>query len=121
MGTMIDDQAGLEDSFRCGRHITFLLLFRLSEVSVEIVQSLLPLLTEGLDPFGDLLQRKRSEPARTSLRVASAFNEPGLLDPLDILQNRRLAELKRFQQLRDTRFAGNEACQDRASSGITER
>src|ERR1700730_249296 len=99
MGIMIDDQAGFGDSLRCGRHITFLLLFRLSEVGVEIVQSLLPLLTEGLDPFGDLLQRKWSEPARTPLRVASAFNEPGVLEHLEMLRNRRLAELKRFHQL----------------------
>src|ERR1700677_1098728 len=106
----------------CVNGISLLLLsFHRGQVSVEIVQAALPLLTEGLDPLGDVLHRKRRKSARTPLRVATAFDEARMLEHLEMLGDRRLTELKRLHQLRNGRFALRQTGQDGAACRIAER
>src|ERR1700722_20333927 len=90
----------------CVKGISFLLLlFHRGKVRVEIVQAALPLLAEGLNPVGDVLHRKRCKSAGTSLRVAPTLDEARILKHLEMLRDRRLAELKRLHQLRNGCFA----------------
>src|ERR1700727_2592126 len=97
----------------CASGISFLLfLCHLGKVRVEIVQTALPLLAEGLDPVGDVLHPERGQPARASLCVAPTLDESGVLKHLEVLRDRRLAEFKRLHQLRNGRFAERQTGQD---------
>src|SRR5713101_4916920 len=54
------------------------------EVAVQLVEALLPVAPVVLDPVGDVLERIRPEPARPPLRLASALDQPGALQHLQV-------------------------------------
>src|ERR1700750_3048888 len=99
----------------------FRLVLHLGEMSIQIVEAALPPLAERLDPVGDVLHGARREPARASLRIASALDQPGLLQNLEVLRDGRLTELERPHQLRDRRLARGETLEDRAPCRIAQR
>src|SRR5271163_3947809 len=101
--------------------ISRLLLLHRREVSIEIVEPVLPLLSKGLDPIIDILESRRHELARPPLRIAPALDEAGVLEHLEVFRDRRLAEFERLHQLRNRRFAGRQPRKDRAPRGIGER
>lgn len=101
--------------------MSFLLLFHLGEVGLEIVEPAFPLLAEGLDPVRDLFHRRGREPARTPLRVAPAHDEPGPFEHFQMFRNRRLTEFERRHQFRDAGFTARELSQDRPSGWIAKR
>src|SRR5271170_8206629 len=72
--------------------MSLLLSFHFRKVRLEIVEPTFPLLAERFDPVGDLFHRQRRQPARSSLRVAPADDQPGLFEHLKMLRNGRLAE-----------------------------
>src|SRR5271168_4085850 len=69
-----------------GDGISFLLLlFHRGKVGVQIVQPALPLLTERVDPVGNVFHCERGKSARASLRVAPALDEARMLEHLEML------------------------------------
>jgi hypothetical protein len=94
------------------------LLAHLCEVAIEIVEPVFPLLAKGLHPVGNILESRRHQPAWSPLRVTPAFDETRVLQHLEMLGDRRLAEFERRQQFRYRRFARRETGQDRSSRGI---
>jgi DNA-binding transcriptional LysR family regulator len=57
--------------------MSFLLLFHVGDMGIEIVEPALPLPAEWLDPIGDAFHAERREPARPTLRVPTALNQAG--------------------------------------------
>src|SRR3984957_4425629 len=105
----------------CADGISFLLLlFHRGKVRVEIVQTALPLLAEGLDPVGNVLHRKRGKSARTSLCIAPTLDEARMLEHLEVLRDGRLTEFKRLHQLRNGGFTLRQPGEDRSPGWIAE-
>jgi hypothetical protein len=60
-------------------------LLDLAEVVVEPVETAVPVLAIPLQPVGGVLERDRLKPARARLRLASASDEAGALEHLEVL------------------------------------
>src|SRR6476620_5430946 len=58
--------------------------FEGADVFVEPIQPLLPEFAVMPDPVGDVLERRRLEPARTPLRVAAARDQAGAFENFQV-------------------------------------
>ncbi len=74
----------------------------------------------GFEPFSDSGEWRGDEPARTALGIASACNQPRVLQYLQVLGDGGLTETGWFHQLRNIRCAGRQARQNRPAGGICE-
>src|SRR5688572_15646870 len=101
--------------------ISLLLGFQDLEVIVESFEALFPELAVALHPLGDLAERHRLQPARTRLRLAPARDQPGALQYLEVLGDRRQAHVEGRGQLVHGGLARGQAREDRASGRIGER
>src|SRR5919112_249297 len=84
----------------------------LLQVVVQTIEAFFPETTVTLHPVGGLLQRPRLEPARPRLRHATARDQTGPLEHLQVLGDARKAHLKRLGQLLDGGLTGGEPNQD---------
>src|SRR6267142_527747 len=90
-----------------------LLRFELVEQGIQALEVALPAPAIVLQPPGRLRERPGLEAARPSLGVAPARDQPGPLEHLEVLGDRRLADLERGGQLRHRGLAGGQAGEDR--------
>jgi hypothetical protein len=90
-------------------------------VIVEAPELAFPELPVLLEPLVDLPERRGDERARAALGVASARDEAGALEHLEVFGDRGLAQVERCHQLRDARLAGRELRQDRAARRMGQR
>src|SRR6266542_3270541 len=83
--------------------IALLLSSRLElvQVLVQPIVTLLPEATVPLGPLGNLLERLRPQPGGTPLPLPAPRDEPGALQHLQVLRDRRQAHLERLRQLGD--------------------
>src|SRR4249920_481933 len=79
--------------------------FQVVKNRVEPLEAGLPILAIALEPFGGLGHWPGLEPARPPLRVLAGRDEPGPLQHLEVLRDRRLAHVERLGQLRDRGLA----------------
>src|SRR5690606_12977221 len=73
-------------------------LFRLDllQVDVQAIETLLPQAPVVLDPLRGGIQGLRLEPRRAPLAFAAAHDEPGALQHLEVLGDRRQAHVERL-------------------------
>src|SRR5436190_21131700 len=99
----------------------FLLLpLQLTQIIVQAIEALLPETAIVLQPLGGILERTRLKPAGPPLRLATARDQPGALQHLEVLGDGGQAHLKGRGQLRDRGLTCGEAGKDRAPGGIGE-
>src|SRR5207302_4253877 len=97
-----------------------LLLFQLTQIVFQAIEALLPEAAIVLQPVGGVLERTRLEPAGTPLRLATARDQAGALQHLEVLGDGGKAHLEWLAQLRDRGHTGGEASEDRTPGGIGE-
>src|SRR3990170_8559442 len=97
-----------------------LTLLNLSEVFVQAIETLLPEAAISFQPFIGVLERARAEPAGAPLRLATARDQAGALQHLEVLGDRGQAHLEGLGQLRDGRLTRGQASENRAPGGIGE-
>src|SRR2546429_8499144 len=66
-------------------------------------------------------QRPRLEPARPRLRPAAADDEPGPLEHLQMLRDRRMAHAEGLRELHHARLPAGEAGEGRAARWVGQR
>ena len=79
------------------------------------------MLTERFKPCVDILHRMGCQAAGTALSIALSFDETGLLQYLEMLRDRRLAQLKRCHQLRHAGLPVDQSGENRPSGRIAQR
>src|SRR5713101_3497922 len=94
--------------------------FQLAQIAFQAVEALFPETAIVLQPVRGVLQRTRLEPAGPPLRLATARDQTGALQHLEVLGDGGKAHLEGRGQLRDRGLAGDEASKDRAPGGIGE-
>src|SRR6478672_11402692 len=97
-----------------------LLRLEFLEVGVEAVEAAFPDLPIALGPFGDVLERRGLEAARSELGFASARDEPGTFEHTEVLGDRGHGHAERSSELRDGALPGHESGENRAPCGIGE-
>src|SRR5437016_3722220 len=100
--------------------ISSLLALQPGEVGIEALEAPLPVAPIALGPVRHLPQRPRLEPARPRLRPAAADDEPGPLEHLQMLRDRRLAHAEGLRELHHARLPAGEAGEDRAARRVGE-
>src|SRR5215470_18500578 len=106
---------------RFGLLVAFLLLrLKNFEVVVETIESLFPEATIFLEPVIGLFQRFCIDAARTHLSVARACDQARTLENLQVLGDRRQADIERFGEFQHRGLAEREARKDRAPRRIGE-
>src|SRR5262249_44914614 len=96
------------------------LLFQLVQIVIQAIEALLPETAIVFQPVAGILERARPKPAGPPLRLATAGDQTGALEHLEMLRNGRKAHRERVGQLRDRCLARGEARKDRTPSGIGE-
>src|SRR6266498_3036767 len=79
--------------------VTFLLLLlQFNQIFVEACEALVPEAAIVFEPVGDVLERRRFEPAGPPLRLATLRDQAGAPQHLEVLGNRGRADRKRLGQ-----------------------
>src|SRR5262245_27736152 len=99
---------------------------RLSRLQVfeDVVQAsevAFPILAIALEPRARFREGAGLESARAPLSVASARDEPGPLEHLEMFRDRRLAHFEGGGELHDRSIAARQTSEDGASGRIRER
>ena len=89
-----------------------------AQVIVEAIEAGFQVPTVLGDPRGHVAQPFRLEPAWPPLRLPSLLDEPGPLEHLEVLRDRREAQVERRRQLRNRGFSIGESRQNRSPGGI---
>ena len=89
-------------------------------MGVEAVEAAFPELPVVLQPVRGVLERLGLQPARPPLCVASARNQSGVLEHLQVLGDRRQADRERRRDLVDGRLAFGEPREDRPARRVGE-
>src|SRR2546426_1028685 len=97
------------------------LSLQLAQMAFQAIEALLPELAVTLHPIGGFLETLRLEPARPPLRIATARDEAGTLEDLEVLRDGGKRHVERLRQLGDRGLALSEAGEDRPSRGIGKR
>src|SRR3954462_5541399 len=90
-------------------------------MSFEIVEPSFPQDADRLGPFGDGLYRLGPQATRATLRITPLLDQPGALEHIQMLGNRRLREPERCCQFADGRLALRETGEDGSSRRVAER
>src|SRR5581483_6481298 len=98
----------------------FLLFLQFAQIFVETIEALLPESSIFVDPFGDVFERAGLEVAGTPLGLAATGDQARALQDLEMLGNRRHADVERLRQFGHRGVAGGEPCEDGAAGGIGE-
>src|SRR4051812_22676499 len=88
------------------------------EIVIEPVEPFFPELAIAIEPIVDAFEGRRLEPTRAPLRLATACDQPGALEHLEVLGNCRPTDVERLGQFGYRRFAERKPRQDRAAGGI---
>src|SRR5690349_18381380 len=105
-------ESGLAATFLLRLFFRLVLGLKLAEVILQPVEPLLPELTIALQPVVDAFQRLRLELAGPPLRLAAARDQAGGFQHLEMLGDRRAADVERLGELRHRGFAKREPRQD---------
>jgi hypothetical protein len=114
---------GVRRPHRCLSHrsaragLALLQFLELLEVRVEPREARVPEAPEFLSPLDNFLERRRLEPPRSPLGLASAGDEPGMFEHPEVLGDRGSAHRERRRELLDGGRAGRESGEDRPSRG----
>src|SRR5712691_3529784 len=100
--------------------LRLVLALQFLKVGTQLVETLLPVAPVVLDPFGDVPEWSRLEPAGPPLRLATALDQAGALEDLEVLGDGRKADVEGLGQFQNRSFARGEAREDRAPRGIGE-
>src|SRR3954451_14765420 len=95
-------------------------LLELLQVAVEPVDPALPHLTSSVHPHHCLFQGLDSQAAPSRLRRASARDQAGPLEHLEVTRDRRQADGEGLRELLDRRVALGEALEDRQAGRIAQ-
>src|SRR5438045_9684779 len=76
--------------------MSLLLLLQFAQMIFQPIEALFPEPAVVLQPVGGILERVRGEPAGPPLRLATARDEPGALQHLEVLGDRRKAHRERL-------------------------
>src|ERR1700733_523309 len=87
---------------------------------IQAVEAGLPKAAIRLQPIGDVLQGRTIEPTGSPLRRPSAGDQSGTLQHLEVLRDRRLADVERLLQLLDRGLSQSQPSKDRSAGGIGE-
>src|SRR6185312_10223444 len=90
------------------------------EVVIQRVEARVPEVAILLDPIRYFLERRRFDSRGAPLCVASARDQSGTLEHLEMPRDRRLADGERLRQLRDRRLSCGEARKNCAPGGVGE-
>src|SRR5207247_9598615 len=74
------------------------------EIIVEAVEAFLPEFPVALEPVVDALERRGLQPARPPLRFAPARDQPGPFQHLEVLRDRRPADVEGFRTFSQRRL-----------------
>ncbi len=95
-------------------------MLELCEVVVEAIETGFPDWPVLLGPVGDLGERSGIERARAVLRVASASDEAGAFEHLEVLRNRGQLHVEWLSKFVDARSTGGQASEDRTARRVGE-
>src|SRR3989442_16014184 len=98
--------------------MSLLPLFQLAKIASRAVESFSQKRAIVLQPARGVLEGTRLEPAGPPLRLATARDQTGVLQHLEVLGDRGKAHREGLGQLRDRGLARAEASKDRAPGGI---
>jgi hypothetical protein len=90
----------------------------LAQVIVQAVEAGFVYAAITLEPFVDVFKGARLQPARPPLRLASLRDQAGMLQHLQVLGNRRQAQLKGLGQLGYRRLTLAQPRQNGAPGGV---
>jgi len=89
-------------------------------VCVQIVEPALPLASERFNPVSNVFKNDCDQLAWPPLRIAAARNEARMLENIEVLRNRRLAQMERLHKLGHVCVSQRQASEDRAPRGVRE-
>src|SRR3954471_314392 len=91
-----------------------------TQVFIEAVEALLPIVPVVIEPVGRLLEWARLQPARPPLRLAAADNQSGAFQHLEMFGNPRSGHLERLGEFIHRSFPERKPRQDRTPCRIGE-
>src|SRR6185295_7880532 len=98
--------------------LLLLLRLQLAQIIFEAIEALFPKAAVAFEPVVDALERLGLDAAGAPLRLAAARDQPGALQHLEVLGDRRKAHVEGFGQLGDRRLAQRQPSQDRPAGRI---
>ena len=87
---------------------------------VQIVEPSLPLASERFNPISNIFKSDCDQLAWPPLRIAAARNQARMLKNIEVLGNRRLAQIERLHKLGYVCVSQRQASEDRAPRGVRE-
>jgi hypothetical protein len=96
------------------------IIVKLTEIRVQAFEALLPMPPVLADPVGDVPEWCRAEPAWPPLRLTPLFDESGALEDLEVLRDRREAEVEWSSELGHRCLPLCEPGQDRPTSRVRQ-
>ena len=85
------------------------------------VEPALPLASERFNPVSNVFKSDCDQLAWPPLRIAAARNQTRMLKNIEVLGNRRLAQIERLHKLGDICVSQRQASEDRAPRRVRER
>src|SRR5215470_9699151 len=107
--------------FRTFASMALLLSLQLTEIAVEPAEAALPVTAVMLGPPCYLAQRLSLQTARTRRSAPAANDEPGALQHLQVLGDRRLAHCEGRRELHHARLTAREAGKNGTARRVGER
>src|SRR6266446_7046922 len=100
--------------------LRLVLALQFLEVGTQLVETLLPVAPVVLDPFGDVPEWSRLEPAGPPLRLAPSRDQARAGKNLQVPGDGGKADVEGFCKLLDRSLSGREPGEDRAPGGVGE-
>src|SRR6516165_4503871 len=107
--------------FRTFASMTLLLSLQLTEIAVESAEAALPVAAVTLGPLRHLAQRLSLQTARTRGSAPAAADEPGALEHLQVLGDRRLAHGEGPRELHHPGLTAREAGENGTACRVGKR
>src|SRR5438034_2015438 len=101
--------------------LPLVLSLQLLQIALQAIEALLPETPVALHPVVDVLERTRVEPAGPPLGLATARDQPGVLEDLKVFRDGRKGHVERLGDLGHRGLTFREAREDGAPRRIGER